>query len=379
MPALYFDFNASTPVAPELIDAMRPFWSEHFGNPSSGHAHGRAAKHALEQARAQVAAAINAKANEVIFTGSGTEATNLALVGSFERSTRRHAVTSVIEHPATLAPLEWLARQGLTTTRVGVDGDGVLRLNEVREAISSRTWLVTLMHANNETGVMQPIAEVAQSAKSHGALLHCDASQSLGKVSVDVNALGVDLLTIAGHKLYAPKGIGALYVREGTALAPFMRGAGHERGLRPGTENVAFAVGLGLACTRATDSLTAESRRLTTLRDAMEQQLRLAVPGLERNGHATLRLPNTLSVRFPNVSGTELLAKTPSVSASTGSACHDGHETASAVILAMGVAPESAAGTVRLSLGRGTTMADVEAAVRALATSWRALQLQARS
>jgi cysteine desulfurase len=230
------------------------------------------------------------------------------------------------------------------------------------------------MHSNNETGVIQPIAELAARAHAAGAVMHCDAAQSVGKVPVKVRELGVDLLSVAGHKLYAPKGVGALYVKRGTKLEPFALGAGHERGLRPGTENVASIVGLGAACELVGRDLDEAAARMTKLRDALWEGLARAVPGLVLNGHRTLRLPNTLNVRFPGVKGDAVLAGAPEVAASTGSACHDGHDTASTVILAMGVPPDAALGSVRLTLGRGTTEADVRLAVESLGRSWSRLR-----
>ncbi len=244
---------------------------------------------------------------------------------------------------------------------------------EIVAAVGEDTALVTIMHANNETGVLQPVAELARAARGRGALVHTDAAQSVGKVQVSARTLGVDLLSVAGHKLYAPKGVGALYVRQGTPLLPFALGAGHERGLRPGTENVASIVGLGVACERAARDLDVEGRRVRVLRDELWEGLRAVVPGLALNGHPTERLPNTLSVRFPGVSGTALLDGAPGVAASTGSACHEGHEQAPAVIVAMGVSPQEALGSVRLTLGRGTTAEDVARAAASLAAAWRSL------
>jgi cysteine desulfurase len=281
-------------------------------------------------------------------------------------------VTSVIEHPAVEAPCAWLEARGVAVARVGVDGQGRVRASDVAGALRDDTALVTIMHANNETGVLQPVAAVARAARERGAVAHTDAAQSAGKIPVHVEALGVDLLTLAGHKLYGPKGVGVLYVRRGTPLRPFALGAGHEGGLRPGTENVASIVGLGVACDRAARDLESEAARQRALRDELWERLRAAVPGLALNGHPTERLPNTLNVRFPGVPGTALLEGAPGVAASTGSACHAGHEQASAIIVAMGVDPRDALGSVRLTLGRGTGREDVERAARVLAASWRA-------
>jgi cysteine desulfurase len=375
---IYLDHNATTPVLPEVRDAMGPYLAGRFGNPSSGHPFGRAAREAVERARQQVAGLLSCEPEEIVFTSGGTEANNLAIRGVAEaRPERRHVLTSAVEHPAVSAPCAWLEGHGWRVTRTGVDAEGRVRPSDVGAALDDETALVTVMHANNETGVVQPIAAIAAAARSRGAISHTDAAQSVGKIPVEVPRLGVDLLSVAGHKLYAPKGVGALYVRRGTPIRPFVLGAGHERGLRPGTENVASIVGLGAACERARDDVAAESARLQRLRQDLWERLRAAVPGLALNGHPTDRLPNTLSVRFPNVSGTAVLAAAPAVAASTGSACHEGLESAPGVIVAMGVPASEALGTVRLSLGRTTTAEEVEVAAGALGEAWRAAMLGA--
>jgi cysteine desulfurase len=370
---IYLDHNATTPLLPEVVDAMLPYLREHFGNPSSGHVYGQRAKRAVDEAREQVAALIGAAPSEIVFTSGGTEANNLAIRGATALSPKRHAVTSVIEHPATQNPCRLLEIQGFDVTWLPVDGSGRVRVEDVSRAVTDRTALVTLMHSNNETGTLQPVGEIAPSVHAAGALLHTDAAQSVGKLEVRVDDLGVDLLSIAGHKLYAPKGVGALYVRSGTALEPVIWGAGHERGLRPGTENVASIVGLGVACEIAAASQAEESARVRALRDELWSALRERVPGIALNGHETLRLPNTLNVRFPDVRGSALLAGAPGIAASTGAACHAGGESASAVLLAMGLSAEEALGAVRLSLGRGTTADDVRRAADLLAAAWQRL------
>jgi len=369
---IYLDYNATTPVLPEVVDAMLPYLREHFGNPSSSHVYGRRAQSAVDRARQQVAGLIGCDASEIIFTSGGTEANNLAIRGVTEaREDRRAVVTTVIEHPATAQPCAWLGRHGWRVTRVGVDREGRARVEEARAAIDTATALVTVMHSNNETGVLQPVTELAELARDRGAVMHTDAAQSVGKIPVNVREFGVDLLSIAGHKLYAPKGVGALYVRRGTPLRPFVLGAGHERGLRPGTENVAYIVGLGVACELASQGLDERAVRMKRLRDELWGRLAAHVPGLGLNGDPVRRLPNTLSVRFPGASGNELLAGATAVAASTGSACHAGHESAPGVIVAMGVAETEALGTVRLTLGRETTPGDVSSAADALIDSWR--------
>ena len=372
MDPIYLDHNATTPLLPEVVDAMLPFLREHFGNPSSTHPYGIRARKAVALAREQVAAALGCDPEEILFTSGGTEANNLAIRGVMDALERKgRLVTTTVEHPATERPCAFLERQGFAVTRLGVDADGRARLEQARDAIRTDTALVTVMHSNNETGVLQPVADLAQLAHASGAVVHTDAAQSIGKVPVRVREFEVDLLSVAGHKLYAPKGVGALYVRRGTPLAPVVLGASHERGLRPGTENVASIVGLGVACELVTRDLQATAARMRTLRDLLWNRLVSDVPGLALNGHRDLRLPNTLNVRFPDASGTAVLEGASGIAASTGSACHEGHESASAVILAMGVPPAQAVGSVRLTLGRGTTEDDVVRAAEALVRSWR--------
>jgi len=376
---IYLDHNATTPVLPDVVDAMLPYLREHFGNPSSSHLYGQTAQAAVTRARAQVAGLIGCDENEIVFTSGGTEANNLAIRGVCEaRDDRRHVVTTVIEHPATEKPCAWLEQHGWRLTRIGVDSNGRARVNEARAAAGADTALLTVMHSNNETGVLQPIVDLTSLAHECGAVIHTDAAQSIGKVPVNVRELGVDLLSVAGHKLYAPKGIGALYVRRGTPLRPFVLGAGHEHGLRPGTENVAFIVGLGLACELAAWGLDDVAARLQRLRDELWERLIGEIPDLQLNGDPARRLPNTLSVRFPRVSGNEVLAGAAAVAASTGSACHAGHESAPGVILAMGVSEAEAIGTIRLTLGRDTTADDVSRAADALIGSWRRTQSRQR-
>ena len=373
MDPIYLDHNATTPVLPEVVDAMLPYLRDHFGNPSSAHIYGKRAHDAVARGRRQVASLIGCEPEEIVFTSGGTEANNLAIVGTTQQAARRRLITSVIEHPATASPAAWLEQQGWQVVRAGVDLTGRVQLAQIEAALVEATALVTVMHSNNETGVLQPIKEVAAAAHRAGAFVHTDAAQSAGKVRISVAELGVDLLSLAGHKLYAPKGVGALYVRRQTPLCPFLRGAGHERGLRPGTENVASIVGLGAACEIAARDLTAEAERVRGLRDRLWQRMASEIPALAINGHETDRLPNTLNVRFPGVSGTELLNATPEIAASTQSACHTGGESPSSVLLAMGLPAELALGAVRLTLGRSTTERLVDDAAAALVRSWRGL------
>jgi cysteine desulfurase len=376
---IYLDHNATTPVHPEVLEAMLPYLREHFGNPSSGHVYGERARRAVDRAREQVAALLGCEADEIVLTSGGTESNNLAIRGVAEASdsARRHLVSSLVEHPATVEPCSALERQGFALDRVGVGPDGRVVASEVDALLRNETLLVTIMLAQNETGVLMPVREIAEAAHARGALMHTDAAQAVGKIATHVRDLGVDLLSIAGHKLYAPKGVGALYVRRGVALAPLLRGAGHERGLRPGTENVPHVVALGAACELARRDLDAEAARITLLRDELERLLDAACGRLQLNGHRVERLPNTLNVSFPGVRGTALLAAAPGVAASTGSACHAGNERPSSVLLDMGLGPERALRAVRLSLGRATASADVARAAEMLARAWRALPRRA--
>jgi cysteine desulfurase len=372
---IYLDYNATTPLDPAVIDAMTPYLREHFGNPSSSHVYGKTAHDAIERARAQVAGLIGAQPGEIIFTSSGTEASNHAIKGAiyarmsaiFARwFTSPHIITSAIEHPATLEPCQFLRRLGCKISHLKVDRYGSVDPDAVERNIGGNTTLVTIMHANNEVGTLQPIREIAMYAKARGVLVHTDAAQSVGKVPVDVNELGVDLLSIAGHKLYAPKGVGALYVRKGVKLEALIHGAGHENGRRAGTENVPYIVGLGKACEIIKEN-PLPARRAQGLRDRLFDLLHQALGDrIVVNGHPELRLPNTLNVNFLGHVGAELLAKVPEIAASTGSACHEGSITQSPVLCAMGVPPDIGKGAVRLSVGRFTTEEEVERAAAIL-------------
>ncbi len=366
---IYLDYNATTPVLPQVRDALLPFLDTHFGNPSSDHPYGRAAAEAVQRARQQVADLLGCAADEIVFTSGGSESDNWALVGRVwaAGSDRAHIITTVVEHPAVLNTCRFLERRGVAVTYLPVDGTGQVDPDDVRRALRPETVVVSVMHANNEVGTLQPIAEIAAICGEAGVPLHTDAAQSVGKVPTRVDDLGVDMLTIAGHKLYAPKGIGALYVRRGTALEPLIHGAGHEGGRRAGTENVPWMVALGAAAALAHATLETEAARQQTLRDRLQQLLEEKAGGVTLNGHPTDRLPNTLNVRFAGIDGNALLAAVPEVAASTGSACHAGETEPSAVLLAMGIPPAEAVGAVRLSLGRLTTEDEIERAAEALA------------
>jgi len=371
---IYLDHNASTPLLPEVREAMLPYLGEHYGNPSSPHIYGRIMHDAVERAREQVATLIDCTPDEVFFTSGGTEANNLAIRGvAAAHPGRRHIVTSVIEHPATSEPCNFLQQQGYRIDRAPVDEMGCIDVQSIREATDRDTLLITVMHANSETGTLQPIREISRIAHACGSLVHTDAAQSLGKVDVSVQHEEVDLLSVAGHKLYAPHGVGALFVRSDTAIEPLLIGAGHERSLRPGTENVASIVGLGVACAAARQDLAESSALIRGLRDRLWDRLADQIPGLALNGHPVDRLPNTLNVRFPGVSGNALLAACTTIAASTGSACHEAGSDASAVILAMGIPAEEAIGSVRLTLGRGNSREDIDRAANELIKAWRRL------
>ena len=378
---IYLDYNATTPLDPAVVEAMLPYLREHHGNPSSTHTYGRIAHDAVEQVRGQCAGLLGAKPDEIVFTSGGTEASNHAIKGAvfaklrgfFGRWARdAHVIISAVEHPATTQPCEFLKRLGCRITVVPVDRHGIVDPDAVSKAIDRRTTLVSIMHANNEVGTLQPIREIAAIAREHGVLVHTDAAQSIGKVRVDVNGLGIDLLTVAGHKLYAPKGVGLLYIRQGVTLEPLIHGAGHESGRRAGTENVPYLVALGKACELAHQSLPSATHRLQQLRDRLWQRLQEKLGDrVVLNGHLERRLPNTLNVNFLGHVGAELLQRTPEIAASTGSACHEGKISQSPVLCAMGVPPELGHGAVRLTVGRFTTEDEVDRAAEALAAAAR--------
>ena len=367
MAPIYLDYNASTPIDPAVAAAMKPFLADHFGNPSSGHWAAAPAKAALEKARGQIAALLGCEDDEVVFTSGGSEANNLALKGVYfaRRGSGDHIITTQIEHPAIIEPCRFLERLGARVTYLPVDRFGRVDPDDLSRAITPRTILISIMHANNEVGTIQPIEECARIAREHGVLFHTDAAQSVGKIATDVNGLGVDLLSIAGHKLYAPKGVGALFVRRGVPLEPLIHGAGHESGRRAGTESALLAVGLGKACELARDLSSMD--RVRALRDHFWRELQSRFGNrIALNGHPAHRLPNTLNVSFIGRVGAEILERLDGVAASTGSACHSGRIELSPVLEAMCVAPEVGMGAIRFSLGRGTTHEEIEAVVEGL-------------
>jgi cysteine desulfurase len=372
MSAIYLDYNATTPVDPAVLDVMLPYLRGEFGNPSSAHGLGGRAHEAVEAARAEVAALIGAAPDEIVFTSGGTEASNTAIRGGMRIDTARgDVVTTKIEHPATEACCAFLEGEAHKVTRVAAETNGLIDAVRVAAAIDNTTALVTIIHAQNEIGTIQPIAEIAAAARRHGALVHVDAAQSVGKIAVNVDELGADLLSIAGHKLYAPKGVGVLYIRRGITLPPLLLGAGQERGRRPGTENVPYIVALGEACRIAGTILEGEAKRLSGLSGDLFAALKREIPEIILVGDPKRRLPNTLNVLFPNASGRKVLEQCPRVMASTGSACHADSEEPSAILTALGIGRDKALGAVRLSLGRGTKQEDIPAAARALVEAWQ--------
>jgi cysteine desulfurase NifS len=368
---IYLDYNATTPIDKRVADAMLPFLYDFFGNPSSSHAYGLLAKTALETARRQVAGLLGAAADEIIFTGGGTEANNLAIRGYCLNNQQRgrHVITSAIEHPAVLDVCTALAAEGYELTVLPVDSYGRVGPQDLQSALRSDTLLVSIMHANNEVGTIQPIRELARIAHQAGAAFHSDAAQSVGKIAVDVRDLGVDMLSLAGHKLYAPKGVGALFVRAGISIRKVTQGAGHERNLRPGTENVLEIVGLGKAAEIAQQDLKINSQHLRELRDRLERAILTRV-GAERarvNGHPQERLPNTLSIAFHKRQANALLLQIGAqVAASAGAACHADEIQISSVLQAMRTPVEWAMGTLRFSLGRETTAQEVDLAAQVI-------------
>ena len=377
MNPIYLDYNATTPIAPAIQEAILPFLARFYGNPSSTHAIGRASQEAIEDARSRVASSIGADRDEIVFTSGGTESNNLALLGVFGRraTVSGHLIVSAIEHPAISAPADYLQDMGFEVTVVPCDREGVVDPAAIERAIRPETKLVSIMHANNEVGTVQPIAEIGEICRSREVLLHTDAAQSMGKIRVQVNELNVDLLTIAGHKIYAPKGVGALYIRQGVALDRIMHGANHERGLRPGTENTPYIVALGRACELASRSLDESTDRMANLRDKLLDRLNSEMgASLQVHGFRAERLPNTLSVAFPHVRGYALLERATDVCASTGSACHSGTQSLSPTLRAMGVDENTAGNTIRLSVGWFTTDLEVERAASLLAEAWEHLR-----
>ncbi len=365
MTGIYLDYNATTPIDPQVAEAMLPYVHGLFGNPSSGHSFGLAARQGVELARRQVAGLLGCAEDDLIFTSGGTEANNHAIKGVSGAGRQRggHIITSAIEHPAVTEVCRHLETQGFRVTYLPVDEYGLVEPQQVEEVITSETLLVSIMHANNEVGTIQPIAEIAEVAHRHGALMHSDCAQSVGKIPVRVDEMGVDLLSIAGHKLYAPKGIGALYIRPGVKLEKLMHGANHEQDRRAGTENVIQMAGLGKACELIAENLSEYARHMAEMRDRLERGLLQSGVAARINGHPERRLPNTCSISFRGVEADRVLGSLPNVAASAGAACHSDQVEVSHVLAAMNVPEEYAMGTLRLTAGRFTTEDEIDRAI----------------
>jgi cysteine desulfurase len=360
----YFDYNSTTPVDPEVLAAMLPFLAENFGNASSIHSPGQAARGAVDRARESVAALLGAKAGEIVFTSGGTEADNLAIFGVVSAATRpqKHVITSAIEHHAVLNSCQELERQGIAVTFVPVATNGIVDPEDVRRALRPETILISVMCANNELGTIQPVEEIGRIAAEADVYFHCDAVQAAGKLPLDVNRIGADLLSISAHKIYGPKGAGALYVRAGTPLAPQFYGGHHERDRRPGTENVPGIVGLGKAAELARRFVGSEPKRVAELRDRLEQNLLAAIPSIRVNGDANRRVANTSNLAFSGAGGEALVIALDlqGIACSTGAACSSGAIEPSHVLLAIGMSPDDARSSLRFSLGRNTTPEEIE-------------------
>ena len=366
MESIYLDYNATTPHDPEVLAVMRPFLEEHFGNPSSGHWYGIRAKNALENARRQIASLLGCEPCEIVFTSGGTESNNYAIRGIAlaRQSMGNHIITSQIEHPAVIEVCTFLEEDGFEVSYLPVDEFGIVSVSNVERAITSQTILITIMHANNEVGSIQPIEHISKLARERGIVMHTDAAQSASKIPADVNLLGVDLLSIAGHKLYAPKGIGALYIRRGVELTKLIHGADHEQGKRAGTENILGIVGLGKACEIAKRDLQQNTTHMRRMRGELYGGLKGIMEDVKRNGHPKKRLPNTLSLSFPGLDANRLLSKIKEgVAASAGAACHSEEDQVSPVLKAMSIPIQQARGTLRFSTGRMTTHKEIESAV----------------
>lgn len=372
MKVIYLDNNATTPLASVVADAIARCLKDNFGNPSSGHVFGIKAKKAIEKARGHVAGLIGAEPDEIVFTSGGTESNNLAIFGTLSKYKSGHIISSCIEHPSVSNPLKQLESMGFRVTYLRVDKYGFVNPDDVAKSITKNTRLITVMHSNNETGTIQPIAEIGRIANDRGIPFHCDAAQSVGKVPVNVIKLNTDLLTIVSHKFYGPKGVGALYKKDGIELSPIIYGASHEKGLRPGTENVAGIIGLGKTSELAKRELTKRVRHMKDLTKLLLNELRRQIPGIKLNGHPSKRLPNTLNLSFPNISGSLLLAMLKKeIAASTGSACHEGSDVPSPVLKAMGASDKDALSAVRLSLGRDNREGEIKRAAKAIVDACR--------
>ncbi len=382
MKPIYLDYNATTPHDPEVITVMRPFLDEDFGNPSSVHWYGIRTKKVVENSRRQIASLLDSEPSEIVFTSGGTESNNYAIKGvAFaHQNIGNHIVTTQIEHPAVIEVCKFLEKHGFEVSYLPVDEFGMVSVSDVERAITSQTILITIMHANNEVGTIQPIEHISKFARERGIVMHTDAAQSVGKIPTQVNSLGVDLLSIAGHKLYAPKGIGALYIRRGVELTKLIHGADHERGKRAGTENILGIVGLGKACEIANRDLQQNITHMRTMRDELHEGLRERTEDVKLNGHPEKRLPNTLSLSFLGIDANSLLSEIKEyVAASAGAACHSEGDEISQVLRARNVPPPWAKGTLRLSTGRMTTQGEIESAVNTISDAVIRIRKEAAS
>ena len=376
MKPIYLDYNATTPIAAEVKNAMLPFLDEHFGNPSSTHWFGLQSKKAIEKARSQIAEMLGCAADEIFFTSGGSEANNLAIKGysAAHQNKGRHIITSQIEHPAVLKVCDYLKHNGFEISVIPVDEFGVVKIDDLEQAIRTDTILISIMHANNEVGTIQPVKDVSKIAHKRGIAVHTDAAQSVGKIEVRVDELGVDMLSIAGHKLYAPAGVGALYLRRGIELQKQIHGADHEHNLRAGTENVLEIVGLGKACESVTAELEQTNRHLKERADQLWRGLNGQLDNIRLNGHPENRLPNTVSVSFYGLQANVILDEIDSIAASAGAACHANHTSVSYVLEAIKMPVQWAMGTIRFSVGKMTTREEIDVAIDKICTVVRRLR-----
>ena len=359
---IYLDYNATTPINQEVIDEMMPFLKEHFGNPSSSHLFGQKAKYAVEKARTQVANLLNCNSNKIIFTSGGTESNNYAIKGAAFKLFNKgnHIITTQVEHPSVLESCKFLNSKGFEIIYLPVNESGLIDIHDVEKAIKPSTILITIMHSNNETGSIQPIEKISELAKKHNIIFHTDAVQSAGKIPLDINKLGVDLLSIAGHKIYAPKGIGALYIRQGVNLEKLIHGAGQENDRRAGTENVLEIVGLGMACEIAVRDFNKNTASMKHTRDLLYKKLNKEIKNIKLNCDLKKCLPNTLNISFKGIDSNELIDKIKDqIAVSSGAACHSGKTEASYVLKALKVSDEWAKGTLRFSTGKMTTTDEI--------------------
>ena len=378
MKPIYLDYNATTPIDHEVAEVIKPYLEEYFGNPSSSHWYGIQAKKAIEIARSQVADLLDCQSDEIIFTSGGSESNNYAIKGATfaNRIKGNHIITSAVEHPAVTEVCKYLETESFRVTYLPVDEYGLVDIVKLQEAITPQTILISLMHANNEVGTIQPISDISELARQNGIIIHTDAAQSVGKIPTRINELDIDLLSVAGHKFYAPKGIGALFIREGTNLEKLIHGAGHERNKRAGTENVLGIAGLGKACEIAKRDLKKNMAHMQSMRNSLHLGLQETLGEIRLNGHREKRLPNTLSLGFPNIEADKLLLKIKGVAASAGAACHAEHATISHVLTAMNVPEEYAIGTIRFSTGKMTTWVEIDRAIEIIAEGIQTINLK---